>query len=111
MLIFMAMLTYLSDAYMTFSASAQGIASTVRSVLGVLLPFAAHDMFMNLGVAWACSTLAFLSLLLGALPFLFMKFGERLRANSKFCQEIHALHQKELEERGQEQQEHKPQTV
>lgn len=115
MLIFMAMLNYLSDAYMTFSASAQGIASTVRSVLGVLLPFAAHDMFQTLGVAWACSTLAFLSILLGMLPFLFLKFGERLRANSKFCQEIHEAHRKELEEsereKNQQQQGGSPQSV
>lgn len=113
MLIFMAMLNYLSDAYMTFSASAQGIASTARSVLGVLLPFASHQMFKSLGVSWACSTLGFLSLLMGVLPFLFMKYGERLRANSKFCQEIHALHQKELEEaeRKREQQDGRPQSI
>lgn len=98
-LIFMAMLNYLSDAYMTFAASAQGIASTARSILGVLLPLAAHDMFTNLGVDWACSTLAFLALFLGSVPFLFIKFGERIRANSKFCQELHAMHQKELEEK------------
>lgn len=99
MLIFMAMLNYLSDAYMTFAASAQGIASTCRSLLGVLLPLAAHSMFQKLGIAWACSTLGFLSLFLGMVPVLFMIFGEKIRANSKFCQELKALHEKELEEK------------
>ncbi len=99
MLIFMAMLNYLSDAYMTFAASAQGIASTCRSLLGVLLPLAAHSMFKDLGIAWACSTLGFLSLALAMIPVLFIMFGERIRANSKFCQELKALHEKELEEK------------
>lgn len=98
-LIFMAMLNYLSDAYMTFSASAQGMASTTRSLLGVLLPLASGTMFRNLGIAWACSTLGFLSLGLGAVPYLFIIYGERLRANSKFCQELQALHKAELEEK------------
>ena len=98
-LIFMAMLNYLSDAYMTYAASAQGIASTCRSLGGALLPLAANKMFTNLGIAKACSTLGALSLALSAVPFLFVAFGPKLRAKSKFCQEIHALHQKELEEK------------
>lgn len=93
------MLNYLSDAYMTFSASAQGIASTCRSLLGVLLPLAAHKMFQTLGIAWACSTLGFLSLALAITPWLFIMFGERIRANSKFCQELKAIYEKEQEER------------
>ncbi|KAJ9662737.1 hypothetical protein H2198_001186 [Neophaeococcomyces mojaviensis] len=117
MLIFMAMLNYLSgtshnpifrlptpltrtlDAYMTFAASAQGIASTCRSLLGVLLPLGAHNMFRTLGVAWACSTLAFLALALGSVPFFFIKYGQKIRANSKFCQELKALYEEELEEK------------
>lgn len=98
-LIFMSLLNYLSDAYLTFSASAQGMASTCRSLLGVLLPLASGTMFRNLGIAWACSTLGFLSLGLGTVPFLFIIYGEKLRANSKFCQELQALHQAELEEK------------
>jgi len=84
---------------MTFAASAQGIASTCRSLLGVLLPFASPAMFKKLGIAWACSTLAFLALALGTLPFFFIKYGERIRMNSKFGQELKALHAKELEEK------------
>lgn len=99
LLIFMAMLTYLSDAYMTYNASAQGMASTARSLLGVLLPLAAPKMFQTLGIAWACSTLGFLSLALGLTPWLFMIYGEKIRANSKFCLELKAIYEKEQEER------------
>jgi hypothetical protein len=91
LLIFMALLNYLTDAYETFAASAQGMASTARSVFGVLLPLAAHSMFKALGIAWACSLLAFLSMGMCAIPFVFIKYGDRIRENSKFCQELKEL--------------------
>jgi hypothetical protein len=104
LLIFMAMLNYLTDAYETFAASAQGIASTCRSVFGALLPLASKSMFNALGIHWACSLLAFLSLGMAIIPFAFIKYGDRIRANSKFCQELKALkaqeqkHEAEVEE-------------
>jgi hypothetical protein len=104
LLIFMAMLNYLTDAYETVAASAQGIASTCRSVFGALLPLASKSMFNALGIHWACSLLAFLSLGMAIIPFAFIKYGDRIRANSKFCQELKALkaqeqkHEAEVEE-------------
>jgi hypothetical protein len=91
LLIFMAMLNYLTDAYETFAASAQGIASTCRSVFGALLPLASKSMFDALGIHWACSLLAFLSLGVTIIPFVFIRYGDRIRAGSKFCQELKEL--------------------
>lgn len=91
MLIFMAMLNYLSDAYETFSASAQSAASCCRSLFGAALPIAAGPMFSTLGVNWACSLLAFLSLAMTIVPFAFIKFGNKIRANSKFCQHLRLM--------------------
>lgn len=91
LLIFMALLNYLTDAYETFAASAQGIASTCRSVFGTLLPLAAHSMFSTLGIAWACSLLGFLSLAMCLIPFTFIRFGDKIRDNSKFCKELKEL--------------------
>lgn len=91
LLIFMALLNYLTDAYETYAASAQGMASTARSVFGAILPLAAHAMFKNLGIAWACSLLAFLSMGMCIIPFAFIKFGDRIRDNSKFCKELKEL--------------------
>ncbi|KAJ5747006.1 uncharacterized protein N7511_008702 [Penicillium nucicola] len=95
LLIFMAMLNYLTDAYETLSASAQSAASCTRSILGAVIPLAAKPMFDRLGVAWACSLIAFLSLAVSVIPFAFIKYGDRIRANSKFCQELKRL--KEVE--------------
>lgn len=95
LLIFMAMLNYLTDAYETLSASAQSAASCTRSILGAVIPLAAKPMFDRLGVAWACSLIAFLSLAVSVIPFAFIRYGDRIRANSKFCQELKRL--KEVE--------------
>lgn len=84
----MSLINYVVDAYEVFAASAMGALSASRSVFGVVLPFAAAPMFKTLGVNWACSLLGFLSALMCIIPFLFLKFGEKIRAKSEFCQEI-----------------------
>ncbi|KAI7653821.1 MFS general substrate transporter, partial [Hortaea werneckii] len=104
LLIFMGELNYLVDAYEVYAASAMGAASCSRSLFGVVLPFAAKPMYNDLGVAWACSLLGFLSLLMSAIPFVFIKFGDRIRANSKFCREL--KQKKEEEERAKYESAH-----
>jgi hypothetical protein len=95
LLIFMALLNYLVDAYKVFAASAMAAASASRSFFGCVLPFSAKPMYDNLGVPWACSLLGFLSLLMAVIPFVFIWKGETMRAQSEFCQ---YLMQKEIEE-------------
>lgn len=95
LLIFMAMLNYLTDAYETLSASAQSAASCTRSIFGAVLPLAAKPMFNRLGVAWACSLIAFISLGVSVIPFAFIRYGDRIRANSKFCQELKRIKEAE----------------
>jgi multidrug resistance protein len=90
LLIFMALLNYIVDAYEIFSASAMAAASCSRSILAVALPFATTPMYDRLGIAWACSTLGFIGLLLGIIPFMFLRYGATIRKNSKFCQELAA---------------------
>ncbi|KAJ5333013.1 hypothetical protein MYU51_005273 [Penicillium brevicompactum] len=95
LLIFMAMLNYLTDAYETLSASAQSAASCTRSIFGAVLPLAAKPMFNKLGVPWACSLIAFLSLIVSIIPFGFIRWGDRIRNNSKFCQELKRIKEAE----------------
>ncbi|OJJ50068.1 hypothetical protein ASPZODRAFT_59151 [Penicilliopsis zonata CBS 506.65] len=91
LLIFMAMLNYLTDAYETLSASAQAAASCTRSMFGAVLPLAARPMFNRLGIHWACTLLACLSLAVSIIPFAFIRYGDQIRANSKFCLELQRL--------------------
>ena len=97
LLLFMALLNYITDAYEIFAASGLAAAACSRSFFGAVLPFAAEPMFKKLGIAWACSLLGFVSLGMCAIPFVFIKFGDRIRANSKFCQQLEE-EKKKLEE-------------
>ncbi|KAI0883673.1 major facilitator superfamily protein [Annulohypoxylon maeteangense] len=90
LLIFMALINYLADAYGIFAASALAAASGTRSVLGAVLPLATDDMYGRLGVSWATSLLGFLSLLMALIPFAFIRFGRHMRENSKFSQALKA---------------------
>jgi MFS family permease len=84
-MLFITLINYLTDAYEIFAASALAASSCSRSVAGAVLPFATNPMYGNLGVAWASSLLAFLSLGMCAIPFIFLWKGDMLRARSKFC--------------------------
>ncbi|PGH28240.1 hypothetical protein AJ80_00131 [Polytolypa hystricis UAMH7299] len=101
MLIFIAMLNYLSDAYETFAASAQSAANSCRAIFAVVLPLATTPMFDKLGVNWSCSLLAFISMAMTAIPFAFIHYGHHIRANSKFCQYLRET--KEAEKRAEEE--------
>jgi len=84
----MALINYLADAYQIYAASALAASSCCRSIFGAVLPLAAKPMFDRLGVCWACSLLGFISLGMTIIPFAFIKYGDRIRARSKFCQEL-----------------------
>jgi multidrug resistance protein len=99
LLLFMALLNYLVDAYKIFAASAIAAAGTTRSVCGAALPFAAQPMYNKLGVPWACSLLGFLSLGLAVIPFVFMWKGEELRLRSNFCRHLREYELQEEEEK------------
>ncbi len=82
------MLNYLTDAYEIFAASANAAASSARSFLAVILPLATTPMFEQLGINGALGLLGGLSLILSAIPFIFLWQGERIRAGSAFCIEL-----------------------
>lgn len=88
LLSFMALLNYLTDAYEIYAASANAASSTTRSIFGAVLPFAAPPMYSQLGVHWATSLLGFISLAMATIPFFFIKYGHKIRANSKMCQDL-----------------------
>ncbi|KAM0098226.1 hypothetical protein ACP6JE_007248 [Aspergillus fumigatus] len=86
--IFVSLLTYVTDAYKIYSASALASSVILRSVLGALLPLAAKPMYETLGVSWATSLVGFLSLACVPIPFVLLYKGEWVRERSKFCQQL-----------------------
>ncbi|KAL1599262.1 hypothetical protein SLS59_006279 [Nothophoma quercina] len=84
-LVFFAMLLYLSDTYKRYAASAQAAASTTRSLAAVGLPFAASALYQDLGVRWAGGVLAIASGVMAIIPFMFLVFRRKLKAESAFA--------------------------
>ena len=58
---------------------------TLRFTLGATFPLFTLHMYESLGVHWAGSIFAFLSLLLLPIPWLLLRYGHRLRAASRFA--------------------------
>ncbi|RPB01133.1 MFS general substrate transporter [Choiromyces venosus 120613-1] len=85
-IVFLAFLNYLTDAYEIYAASAMAAASMCRSLLGAAFPLFARIMYDKLTIPWASSLLAFAALGMSFIPILFIRYGESIRARSKFCQ-------------------------
>ncbi|KAF8900698.1 MFS polyamine transporter [Gymnopilus junonius] len=84
-LIFMSFLSYLVDTYLMYSASAFAANTICRSALGAAFPLFTVQMFTNLKVNWASTLIGLIALLFVPCPFLFKKYGPRIRTKSKFA--------------------------
>lgn len=82
-LLFNSVLNYLSDAYPSAAASVLAGNDFFRSMFGAGFPLFAHQMYNYLGVDWASSTLAFISIAFIPIPFVLFKYGESIRKKSK----------------------------
>ncbi|KAL1411387.1 hypothetical protein Q8F55_002343 [Vanrija albida] len=85
LLIFSSMTLYLIDAYELFAASALASAAVMRAVFAAIFPLFTTYMYANLGLHWAGTLVAFLSLMCTPMPFLFHRYGAVLRRNSKYA--------------------------
>ncbi|KAJ7927029.1 major facilitator superfamily domain-containing protein [Mycena leptocephala] len=84
-LIFISFLSYLVDTYLAHAASAFAANTFCRSLVAAAFPLFTVQMFSRLGVNWACTLLGGVGLLLAPSPFLFYKYGVRIRANSEIA--------------------------
>lgn len=76
---------YLVDSYQHQAASALAAKTFIRSFWGAGVVLFTEQMYDRLGDQWASSLLAFISLACCAIPFLFWKYGARIRARSKYA--------------------------
>ncbi|KAI0295149.1 major facilitator superfamily domain-containing protein [Multifurca ochricompacta] len=70
----------------------------IRSATGAAFPLFTTQMFVNLGTNWAATLLGGIALLLAPMPFLFYKYGPRIRSKSSFAPCIDLKVAKFLEE-------------
>ncbi|OGE51973.1 hypothetical protein PENARI_c011G00038 [Penicillium arizonense] len=84
MTVFMCASTYLVDSYLRYAASVTAANTALRSLVGALLPLAGPSMYAALGLGWGNSLLAFIALAMCAVPFLFWRYGARIRTHPRF---------------------------
>lgn len=70
---------YLVDAYTRYSASAIAANKVLQSITGAVLPLAGPALYDRLGLGWGNSVLAFIAFAFFPVPFLFYRYGEKLR--------------------------------
>jgi len=99
-LVFISFMTYIVDSYLMYSASALAANTIARSAVGAAFPLFTDQMFHGMGVQWASTLIGCVALVLAPLPFLFYKYGARIRARSKFAPAIDLKIRKELEKSG-----------
>ncbi|KAF9765128.1 hypothetical protein IL306_002639 [Fusarium sp. DS 682] len=83
-IVFMCISVYLVDAYLAYAASAIAASTVLRSLVGALLPLAGRSMYKSLGYGWGTSLLGFIAAAAVPLPFVFYKYGERIRRKNLF---------------------------
>ncbi|OJJ45933.1 hypothetical protein ASPZODRAFT_26527 [Penicilliopsis zonata CBS 506.65] len=95
-MVFLPVLNYLIDAYTIYAASVLAANAAMRSVFGAAFPLFTTYMYQNLGIHWASSIPAFLSLACVPMPFLFYRYGARIRSNCHFAAQSEAFMEKIL---------------
>nr|XP_001396016.2 bicyclomycin resistance protein [Aspergillus niger CBS 513.88] len=78
---------YLIDSYTIYAASVLAANTVLRSIFGAVFPIIAPYMYDGVGIHWAPSIPAFLSLLCMPAPFLFYKYGAMIRTHCKYSAE------------------------
>ncbi|CZT44964.1 related to multidrug resistant protein [Rhynchosporium secalis] len=76
---------YLTDSYTSFSASAISSMAFLRAVLSGALPLFTRQIYEALGANKATTILAAVATAFCVTPFLFLKYGEKLRERSAFA--------------------------
>jgi hypothetical protein len=119
MLVFLGIVNYLVDAYVIYAASVLAANTVLRCMFGAGFPLFTNckllypclfpslskscflfvsstdyyesDMYQNLGIHWASSIPAFLSLACVPFPFLLYKYGATIRLKCKYSAEAAAI--------------------
>ncbi|GKZ22857.1 hypothetical protein AbraIFM66951_004981 [Aspergillus brasiliensis] len=77
--IFQPVQIYLVNAFPVHSASALAASNLLRSLVGALLPLGGQRMNDVMGLGWGNSLLAFIALVMVPVPWILMRFGQRMR--------------------------------
>ncbi|KAJ5734952.1 uncharacterized protein N7483_000077 [Penicillium malachiteum] len=81
-LVFIYATNYLAGSYTVYAASSLSGNSIIRYGLAGVLPLAGNKMYDTLGPEWAGTMLALIEVVLIPIPFIFYKYGHKIRMRS-----------------------------
>ncbi|EAW06503.1 MFS transporter [Aspergillus clavatus NRRL 1] len=84
-LVILPIVNYLIDAYTIYAASVLAAAAIFRSVVGAVFPLFTPQMYETLGIHWASSIPAFLTLVCMPFPFIMYRYGGPLLMKCKYA--------------------------
>ncbi|CAD6580942.1 MAG: hypothetical protein TREMPRED_002874 [Tremellales sp. Tagirdzhanova-0007] len=84
-ILFQCLFAYFGDVYFSEIASVLTLNDLFRSSFGAAFPLFANALFKHLGIGGGNSLLGGLALLFLPVPFLFIKYGKRIRMASKYA--------------------------
>ncbi|KAI9643554.1 hypothetical protein NHQ30_008173 [Ciborinia camelliae] len=87
-LVFIYGTNYLAGSYGIYSASALAGNSVIRSIVGGTLPLAGPAMYETLKPQWAGTLLGLVQVFLIPIPFIFYKWGSKIRAKSPLIKQM-----------------------
>lgn len=89
-LVFIYASNYLAGSYGIYAASALAGNSVVRSFIGGTLPLAGPAMYEAMTPQWAGTLLGLVQICLIPIPFVFYKWGDKIRARSPLIKQMRA---------------------
>jgi len=90
-LVFLCCMNYLIDSYTIYAASVLAAGSMLRSGFGAGFPLFTTQMYDKLGIHWASSIPAFLTVACLPFPFVMYRYGAEIRMKCKYSQEAATL--------------------
>lgn len=84
-LVILPIVNYLIDSYTIYAASVLAAAAIFRSIVGAVFPLFTIQMYDSLGIHWASSVPAFLTLACMPFPFVMYRYGGALRTKCKYA--------------------------
>ncbi|KAK2612093.1 hypothetical protein QQS21_001822 [Conoideocrella luteorostrata] len=79
---------YLAGAYGIYAASALAGNAVIRSIIGGTLPLAGPSMYSALTPQWAGTLLGLLEVAIIPIPFIFWRYGGKIRAKSRIIRQL-----------------------
>ncbi|KAL2834367.1 putative MFS transporter [Aspergillus cavernicola] len=83
-LVILPIMNYLIDTYTIYAASVLAAAAIFRSVVGAVFPLFTTQMYHNLGIHWASSIPAFMTLACMPFPLIMYRYGMAVRMKCKY---------------------------